>query len=106
MTQRLINMIELHICESIILFYDKQAKINSFSSMSKFCTYYSNFILNPVNGSGFNTAMNLQLSAIEYIHAIYGFSDDDAYPLVYNFFKNKRWLELEDISRYMLKIHG
>lgn len=98
------NMIFINICEACLLFYRKNKTMGSFDS---WCHYHANYIVNDIMAGLIpKIVIKLQFEICDYLDEIYGFSDDETFPLIYEFFKNERWVDIEEIADYTLKIQN
>lgn len=102
MEERLKNVVFISICEACLLYYRKNKLMSSFHS---WCYYHSNYIINDITGSQIpRDIIKLEFYILDYLNEIFGFSDDDAFPLIYEFFKEKKWIDLYEIAVLTLHI--
>lgn len=100
MDERLKNMVFINICESCYVHYTKN---NTLSNFQIWCNYHKNYICGNISGKNIpKEIINLEFEIIKYLDEIYGFSDDEALTLIYEFFKENKWEELYEIARYTL----
>lgn len=100
-------MVFISICEACIIYYkqNKDNRKHSFRSIFPWYHYFGRYICGNMGGTA--TPVNvfkLQFHIFDYLGNIYGFNDTECLPLMIEFFKSEKYLELHEIAELTLHI--